>query len=70
MKKVLIAVGIVVTILLSVGGYFGKKYFDEHYVILNEQEMMSIDQAVKGLAMQAYVAGQASCSKGKSFNGL
>lgn len=67
MKKVLIAVGIVATILLSVGGYFGKKYFDDHYVILNEQEMISIDRAVQGLAMQAYQAGQQSCSKGKTL---
>lgn len=48
---------------LAGSGYFGKQYFDEHYLLLNEEDMAALQMNVQLFAAQAYAAGKQACNK-------
>lgn len=62
-KSSLAALVLVVASALGAGGYFGKQYFDENYVLLNQEEIMEINMAVQAYAQSAFAAGKDSCRK-------
>lgn len=48
---------------LGAGGFYGKKYVDEHYAIFNEEEMMQLYVNISLMQKQAFMMGLQQCEK-------
>ena len=62
MKKTLLGL-LLVAVLAVPTGYFGKQYFENHYVLLNEQDMAELTMAISMTNQMAYEVGRMSCNK-------
>lgn len=66
--KAKIAAGVLaLASLLGAGGYFGKQYFDAHYVLLNEEEVQQVALMFALSQDQAYQMGKLACNKTTSL---
>ena len=59
MKKKLLVGLLSALLVLAPTGYFGKKYFDENYVLLNLEEQVLLGEQVSHLMGMAYAQGRA-----------
>jgi hypothetical protein len=57
MKKKLLVGLLSALLVLAPTGYFGKKYFDENYVLLNSQQVGELMMAIQADMMKSYQFG-------------
>jgi predicted negative regulator of RcsB-dependent stress response len=58
-----VTLGLLLTAVLALTGTFGVRYFQEHYILLNEQDVEQLDKTVQMLQYRAYQAGTQACNK-------
>lgn len=63
MKKKIVAALVAGAALLGAGGYFGKKHFDENYVLLNAEEVAELEIFMAMQMQRAYQIGVQECDK-------
>jgi hypothetical protein len=55
--------GLLLTAVLTASAYFGKQYFDEHYLLLNDQDVAALELTFKQAQLAAYRIGTQACNK-------
>jgi hypothetical protein len=63
LKNYLLAGLFALSTALAAGGYFGKQYFDEHYVLLNEEEVAQVQVQIMMALQGAYASCKDACKK-------
>lgn len=63
LSKTKIFVSILALSLLTAASWFGYNYFQEHYILLNQDDAVALLVEVNKLQQQAYMLGLQACNK-------
>jgi hypothetical protein len=63
LSKKTIAIAVLTTALLALSGMFVNDYFHAHYILLNEQDVARLEQAVQQNMQLAFQVGKTVCQK-------